>query len=195
TVALAIAVARLSGDVDAVRSGAQRLLDLVGDDRVGRAPRDVVGVVTTTALGMALLEAGELHGSEQVLAQSMAVAERSGLSCPRAVGASGLAFLYAVQGELRASERMGRAALAVAACPGQSVRLHCGFAYVALAMLATEWNCLEEAEANLRLAIETCEPPADPTLCATVAVVHAQLLHERGDLVRAREILLAGRHH
>jgi LuxR family maltose regulon positive regulatory protein len=193
TVALDIALARQVGDVDTVRSAAGRMLDLVRDDRVGGAPRDVVGAVTTTALGMALLGAGELDEAETVLAQSIAATDRLGLTCPRAVCASGLAFLYAVQGELRAAERMARAALAVAACPGQSARLHCGYAYAALAMLAIEWDCLEEAEANLRLAAETCEPPTDPNLCATVAVVHAQLLHERGDLMQAREILLSGR--
>jgi LuxR family maltose regulon positive regulatory protein len=192
-VALGLARARLSGDADGVSSGAQRLLALARDDQLGPASRDEVTAMTTTALGMAQLGRGDLREAEETLADACVACDRLGLSCARAMCASGLAFIQALRGELRSSQRLAQTALAVPPCSGRSGRLHCGFALLALAILDIEWNRLDDAETNLQLAADSCGPLPDPVLSAVISIVRAQMLHERGDPVGAHETLLTGR--
>ncbi len=187
--------ANITGSLDRVNSAVQRLLSVVGDEDLGLLPWDGVRAVTMTSVGVSQLSHGELDMAEESLADALALSERMGLSCSRAMSASGLSFIRAVRGDLRAAERIARMALAVPLCPGQSARVHCPFAYLALAIANVEWDRLEEADASLRQAALLCDPTRDPALTAIISVVRAQVQHESGDSGRAYETLLAGRRH
>lgn len=191
--AWAVAMAWMSDDGQTVVGDAQRLLAAADQDDVGPVPRDGVRVIGRTILGTTLLGQGDLGAAERILLDTLAPAEDLGLTCAQALCASGLSFVAAARGRLRAAERMARAALALSPCPGQTARVHCGFAYLALAMVDLERNCLHDADANLKLAANVCQSTGDPALAAMIAVVRAQARHECGDTVHAYEALMLGR--
>lgn len=149
--------------------------------------------IALTALGTAELTAGNLEEAGSALRAGLAHAEAAGLSCPRLVCASTLAFVQAVRGELRAAARTAQAALAMPPCAGQSRAVHRGFAYLALAMVDIQWDRLDRARSELDFATGACEPGSEPALAGSIAVVTAQLLREQGDLAKGYEALSAGR--
>jgi ATP/maltotriose-dependent transcriptional regulator MalT len=149
--------------------------------------------VALAALGTAELTAGDLDAAEATLRAGLTRAEAAGLSCPRLVCASTLAFVQAVRGELRAAQRTAQAALAMPPCPGQSRPVHRGYAYLALAVVDLQRDRLDLARSELDFAAGACEPGAEPGLAGSIAVVSAQLLHEQGELAKGYEALSAGR--
>ncbi|MEU8013650.1 helix-turn-helix transcriptional regulator [Micromonospora parva] len=232
--ALELTVARLADDRGEVRAAAARLLRTRPADatptRVPDSPPTGVAssaptaggggaaddldlrAFTGTALGLVEMADGGLPTARFVRARAAArEAER-----PRTelVGASRAALLLAVRGELRAAEQAARDALGMPQCRGWSCRLDCGYAYLALAVVALLRDQPDEATANLALALPALDvtggwsgdaevgdewlaaAAGEPVAAAVAALCGAQLRRDSGDraagqrlLVRAREAL------
>ncbi|MET8091421.1 LuxR C-terminal-related transcriptional regulator [Micromonospora sp. NPDC005220] len=240
--ALELTVARLADDRAEVRAAAARLLRtrpaeavlaVPGDAAAGPGPRPAsTGVAssaptaggggaaddldlrafTGTALGLVELADGGLPTARFVRAR--AAAREAGRPRTELVGASRAALLLAVRGELRSAEQAARDALGMPPCRGWSCRLDCGYAYLALAVVALLRDQPEEATAHLALALPALnaaggwagDPEAgddwlaaasgEPVAAAVAALCRAQLRRDGGDpaagqrlLVRAREAL------
>lgn len=192
--ALRLAEAQLAGDAGRVLDEAPRMLALVRQpDPATQEPLDEgARAIALTALGSAQLATGDATGAESSLGAGLTAAQRAGLSCPRLACSSQLALVRAVHGELRCAERGARAALDLAACPGQSRPVHRAHAYLALALVNLQWDRLDDASASLDLAARSCDASERP-LAALIAVVRVQLLQARGDLAAGYQALLAGR--
>ncbi|MGW5671889.1 helix-turn-helix transcriptional regulator, partial [Micromonospora sp. NPDC003776] len=100
------------------------------------------------------------------------------------------ALLDAARGELRAAERTAREALAAPACQGWSCRLDCGYAYLALALVAWHRDEPTEAAANLTLAGPVT---AEPAAGALAALCRAELLAADGEPAAALRVLATAR--
>ncbi|MFC4022146.1 LuxR C-terminal-related transcriptional regulator [Micromonospora sp. GCM10011542] len=226
--ALELTLARLAGDPGEVRAAAARLLRTrpAAPAPTGTpepAPAAGWGSVaedadlrafTGTALGLVELATGALPGAR--FARARAAAREAGRPRTELVCASRSALLRALRGELRAAEQSARDALGMPPGRGWSCRLDCGYAYLALAVVALDRDQPEEAEANLTLAApalgaarsddgtpqEWAAPgdrpaaPGEPVASAVAALCRAQLRRDAGDpaagqrlLVRAREWL------
>ncbi|MFG3554858.1 LuxR C-terminal-related transcriptional regulator [Micromonospora sp. NPDC047557] len=176
--ALELTLARLAGDLPQARAAAARLLRTRPTDKpgagvadssaagspVGQAarvpeplsarPSDAddadLRAFTGTALGLVELSAGALPDGRFVRAR--AAAREAGRPRTELVAASRSALLLAVRGDLRAAEAAARDALGMSPCRGCSSRLDCGYAYLALAVVALHRDQPEEAAANLALA-------------------------------------------
>jgi LuxR family transcriptional regulator, maltose regulon positive regulatory protein len=187
---LRLAAAQHRSDLDGARCAAKHLLDLAG---AGGRPDERAAVLARTGAGTAELAAGELEAAEDALRAGLAGAERTGLAAARVVCASGLAFVLATRGELRAAERTARLAVRLPPGPGQPVPAYAAYAYLALATVAMHWDRLEDAQANLNLAAGLCTEAGPPALGAALTVARAHLLRERGDLTGGYEALRTGR--
>nr|WP_232234035.1 LuxR C-terminal-related transcriptional regulator [Micromonospora chokoriensis] len=228
--ALELTVARLADDRAEVRAAAARLLrtrpaqasptgaptGLASSAPTaggGGAADDLdLRAFTGTALGLVELADGRLPTGRFVRARSAARA--AGRARTELVAASRAALLLAVRGELRAAEQAARDALGMPPCRGWSCRLDCGYAYLALAVVALLRDQPEEATTNLALAVAALDvaggwagsPDAgddwlaaassEPVAVAVAALCRAQLRRDSGDpaagqrlLVRAREAL------
>ncbi|MEH1167131.1 LuxR C-terminal-related transcriptional regulator [Micromonospora sp. CPCC 205539] len=220
TTALELTLARLGGDPAEVRAAAARLLrtrpaEAAPTGTPDPAPTAGWGSVaedadlrafTGTALGLVELAEGGLPGARFVRARTAAREARR----PRTelVGASRSALLLAMSGELRAAEQTARDALGMPPCRGWSCRVDCGYAYLALAVVALHRDQPEEVAANLALAVPASSaevrsgddrpavPDGEPVAAAVAALCRAQLHRDAGDpaagqrlLVRARESL------
>ncbi|WP_220091031.1 helix-turn-helix domain-containing protein, partial [Micromonospora saelicesensis] len=228
--ALELTVARLADDRTEVRAAAARLLRTrppeatptrVPTGMTGSAPTAGGGgaaddldlrAFTGTALGLAELADGALPTARFVRAR--AAAREAGRPRIELVAASRAALLLAVRGELRAAEQAARDALGMPPCRGWSCRLDCGYAYLALAVVALLRDQPEEATANLALALPALnvtggragDPEVgddwltaaadEPVAAAVAALCQAQLHRDSNDpatgqrlLVRAREAL------
>ncbi|SCE87387.1 LuxR family transcriptional regulator, maltose regulon positive regulatory protein [Micromonospora viridifaciens] len=181
--ALELTLARLTGDHAEVRRAAARLLATrtaigPGDDpRAGAGEDADTRAVAGTALGLVALAEGELAGARDRFAEARAAAREAGRSRTELVGASRSGLLDAAQGGLRAGEHAAREALETPACQGWSARLDCGYAYLALALVACHRDEPAEAAAHLALAgPATVEPPA----AALAALCRAELLAAEG---------------
>ncbi|WP_435818504.1 LuxR C-terminal-related transcriptional regulator [Micromonospora lupini] len=172
--ALELTVARLAGDLPQARAAAARLLRtrptdgpparpperhaagppdgqaVRGRERPSDADDADLRAFTGTALGLVELSAGALPDARFVRAR--AAAREAGRPRTELVGASRSALLLAVRGDLRAAEVAARDALGMPPCRGWSCRLDCGYAYLALAVVALHRDQPEEAAANLALA-------------------------------------------
>ncbi|WP_436837449.1 LuxR C-terminal-related transcriptional regulator [Micromonospora orduensis] len=212
--ALELTVARLADDPVEVRAAAARLLrtrpagaDLTGAPDAaptsggGGAAEDAdLRAFTGTALGLVELGAGGLpHGR---FVRARAAARETGRARTELVDASRSALLLAVRGDLHGAERAARDALGMPPCRGWSCRLDCGYAYLALAVVALHRDQPDEAAANLALATpatgaDGSEPEnGEPVAAAVAALCRARLHGDAGDpaagqrlLVRAREAL------
>ncbi|GGM49207.1 hypothetical protein GCM10011608_37690 [Micromonospora sonchi] len=188
--------ARLAGEAEAVRAAAARLLatrdaaPAVGEPRADAGGDADVRAVAGTALALLALDAGDLDGAAAGFAAALTAAREAGRLRTELVCASRWALLAAVRGELRAAEEAARAALALPPCQGWSARVDCGYAYLALALVALHRDEPTEAEANLTLATAaTREPPAG----AVAAWCAAHLRSDEGDLAAAHRVLVAAR--
>ncbi|MFI7573950.1 LuxR C-terminal-related transcriptional regulator [Micromonospora sp. NPDC049497] len=195
--AVELALARLAGDPSGVRAAADRLraahppAPLPAEPRGGDAVTDAdVRAVTETALGLADLADGDLRAAAAAFARSVSTSREAGRLRTELVGASRAALLHAVRGDLRAAEDLAREALALPPCHGWACRLDCGYAYLALAVVALHRDQPEEAEANLALAAPaTGEAPAG----AVAALCRAHLLRDAGDLAGGHRTLVEAR--
>lgn len=206
--AVELAVVRWSDDIPAVRSAAARLLATHsvtraagGQDRPpaasaateprGTTVEDADGwAVAGTALGLVDVTVGELCSAERQLAAASLAARNAGWVRTELAGASRVALLHALRGELRRAETGARSALALPPGQGWSCRTDCGYAYLALAMVALLRNQPEEAAANLALA----EPATvEPAAAAVMALCRSHLLRDVGDLAGGYRLLVAAR--
>ncbi|MGW9194654.1 LuxR C-terminal-related transcriptional regulator [Micromonospora chersina] len=195
-VAIELTLARLAGDHDEVRRAAGRLLATgapdgpVDDPRAGAAEEADVRAVAGTALGLVALAEGELPEAAARFAEALAAARRAGRPRTELVCASRSALLDAAHGALRAAERHAREALALPSCQGWSSRLDCGYAYLALALVAWDRDEPAEAAAHLTLAGPAT---AEPGAAALAALCRAGLLAAGGEPAAALRALVAAR--
>ncbi|GHJ52276.1 hypothetical protein Nm8I071_15830 [Nonomuraea sp. TT08I-71] len=195
-VAIELTLARLAGDHDEVRRAAGRLLATgapdgpVDDPRAGAAEDADVRAVAGTALGLVALAEGELPEAAARFAEALAAARRAGRPRTELVCASRSALLDAAHGALRAAERHAREALALPSCQGWSSRLDCGYAYLALALVAWDRDEPAEAAAHLTLAGPAT---AEPGAAALAALCRAGLLAAGGEPAAALRALVAAR--
>ncbi|WP_025617123.1 LuxR C-terminal-related transcriptional regulator [Salinispora cortesiana] len=206
--AVELAVVRWSDDIPAVRVAAARLLATHsatgasgGQDRRPAAPvvaeprgttvEDADGwAVAGTALGLVDVATGELGSAERQLAAASRAARTAGWVRTELAGASRVALLRAIRGELRQAETGARSALALPPGQGWSCRTDCGYAYLALAVVALLRDQPEEAAANLALA----EPATvEPAAGAVVALCRSHLLRDAGDVAGGYRLLVAAR--
>ncbi|MBQ1022044.1 AAA family ATPase [Micromonospora sp. D93] len=229
--ALELTVARLADDRAEVRAAAARLLRTrpaeATPTRVpdgppagaassaptaggGGAADDLdLRAFTGTALGLVELADGALPTARFVRAR--AAAREAGRPRTELVAASRAALLLAVRGELRTAEQAARDVLGMPPSRGWSCRLDCGYAYLALAVVALLRDQPEEATTNLALALPALDAAGwsgnpevgddwlgagEPVAAAVAALCRAQLRRDSGDpaagqrlLVRAREAL------
>ncbi|NES29242.1 AAA family ATPase [Micromonospora terminaliae] len=194
--ALELTLARLAGDHDEVRRTAGRLLATAapagpGDDpRAGVAEEADVRAVAGTALGLVALAEGRLPEAAGHFSGALAAARRAGRPRTGLVCASRSALLDAAHGALRSAERAAREALAMPPCEGWSSRLDCGYAYLALALVAWDRDEPAEAAANLTLAGPATTEPGGAALAA---LCRAGLLAAGGEPAAALRALAAAR--
>ena len=233
--ALELTVARLADDTAEVRAAAARLLrtrppGLPPAGSSGAVPNGSAGsspaaaddadlrAFTGTALGLVELAAGALPGARFVRAR--AAAREADRPRTELVCASRSALLLAVRGDLRAAEQAARDALGMPPCRGWSCRLDCGYAYLALAVVALHRDQPEEAAANLALAAPAADPisptgatgwtgtagsaaagfgtdrsapSAEPVAVAVAALCRAQLHRDAGDPAAGQRLLMRAR--
>ncbi|WBB67036.1 LuxR C-terminal-related transcriptional regulator [Micromonospora sp. WMMD812] len=215
--ALELTLARLAGDHAEVRAAAARLVrgrmtgagepppSAAGAGPRGGATEDAdLRAFAGTALGLVELAEGQLPGAR--FARALAAAGEAGRPRTELVCASRSALLHAVRGELRAAETAAQEALAMPPCHGWACRLDCGYAYLALAVVALHRDQPEESAANLALAAPAtggAEPddrppgadvPAAETVAAAVAALcRARLLHDRGEPAAGQRLLVEAR--
>ncbi|MEU9740590.1 LuxR C-terminal-related transcriptional regulator [Micromonospora chersina] len=195
-VAVELTLARLAGDHDEVRRAAGRLLATgapdgpVDDPRAGAAEDADVRAVAGTALGLVALAEGDLPEAAARFAEALAAARRAGRPRTELVCASRSALLDAAHGALRAAERHAREALALPSCQGWSSRLDCGYAYLALALVAWDRDEPTEAAAHLTLAGPAT---AEPGAAALAALCRAGMLAAGGEPAAALRALGAAR--
>ncbi|MET8280719.1 LuxR C-terminal-related transcriptional regulator [Micromonospora sp. NPDC005174] len=222
--ALELTLARLVGDLPQARAAAARLLRTrataappsgspVGPsvDPAGGSPTGAstgastvedadLRAFTGTALGLVEMSGGGLPDTRFVRVR--AAAREAGRPRTELVAASRAALLLAVRGDLRSAEQAARDALGMPPWRGWSCRLDCGYAYLALAVVALHRDQPEEAAANLALAgpafgvPDLPEAVGEPVAVAVFALCRAALDRDSGDpaaaqrlLVRAREAL------
>ncbi|WP_433282708.1 LuxR C-terminal-related transcriptional regulator [Micromonospora sp. CA-244673] len=194
--AVELTLARLAGDHDEIRRVAGRLLATAApagpadDPRAGGAEDADVRAVAGTALGLVALAEGELSEAAGHFSGALAAARRAGRPRTGLVCASRSALLDAAHGALRSAERAAREALAMPPCEGWSSRLDCGYAYLALALVAWDRDEPAEAAANLTLAGPAT---AEPGGAALAALCRAGLLAAGGEPAAALRALAAAR--
>ncbi|GAA2194853.1 hypothetical protein GCM10009848_60320 [Micromonospora lupini] len=185
-----------------------------GRERPSDADDADLRAFTGTALGLVELSAGALPDARFVRAR--AAAREAGRPRTELVGASRSALLLAVRGDLRAAEVAARDALGMPPCRGWSCRLDCGYAYLALAVVALHRDQPEEAAANLALAAPATGavgpaggvgtggpaaagssagawPSGEPVAAAVFALCRAGLDRDAGDLAAAQRLLARAR--
>ncbi|MEU1754203.1 LuxR C-terminal-related transcriptional regulator [Micromonospora matsumotoense] len=111
-----------------------------------------VRAVAGTALGLVELAEGKLFVAGAWCSRSLAAARRAGRSRTELVDATRTALLLALAGELSPAEETARAALAMPPCQGWSSRVDCGYAHLALALVALHRDQPTEATAELAAA-------------------------------------------
>ncbi|MBO4209974.1 LuxR C-terminal-related transcriptional regulator, partial [Micromonospora echinofusca] len=193
TAGLVLVRAQADGDPEQVRAAADRLLRLAPPDAAA-PPGPAVRAVARTALGLTGLGAGQLTAATDALATGLVEAGPAGLPRVEAVAASRLALVAALRGELRAAEALATGVLTGPPCPAQPAGVDCGYAYLALALVAAHRDRPAEAGAQLTLAERSTADGAGPdraAFTASAARCHSQLLADRGDPVRAYQVLAA----
>ncbi|MEV6710201.1 helix-turn-helix transcriptional regulator, partial [Micromonospora wenchangensis] len=169
---------------------------VAGDDpRTGEDDADV-RAVAGTALGLTDLAEGELVRAGAWFRAALAAARRAGRPRTELVGASRAALLLALAGELSPAEQTARAALAMPSCQGWSGLVDCGYAHLALALVAVHRDQPAEATAELAAAGAVT---GTPLAGAVAALCRAALLRDAGEpaaamaaVLRARDDLTAG---
>ncbi|MDT5025387.1 MAG: LuxR family transcriptional regulator, maltose regulon positive regulatory protein, partial [Micromonosporaceae bacterium] len=200
--ALRLARDRLNGDLVGIDASATALLELTEADPDPHHLR--VRAVALAAQAAVLLGAGDLGGAADALAETELVLDGppgpvladpvlDGPVCVRRAAAGTRSLLLAVSGELRAAEQAARAALAVPACQGHPRDVHCGPAYLALAVASHEWNRPAEAARFFDLAERAHRLTVEPELTAWITLIGTWLRGAQGDLTGAFDTLSAGR--
>ncbi|MGC4889243.1 LuxR C-terminal-related transcriptional regulator [Micromonospora sp. DT227] len=196
--AVELSLARLAGDHAEVRRAADRLLataphdDPAGPDLadVGTVDVDDVRAVAGAAHGLVALAEGDLREAGGRFSAALVAARRAGRPRVELLCASRSALLEAARGALRTAEERARAALSMPPCQGWSSRLDCGYAYLALALVA--WHRDRPAEAAAQLALAG-PAGAEPGGAALAALCRAGLLADGGESAAGLHTLAAAR--
>ncbi|WP_431937278.1 LuxR C-terminal-related transcriptional regulator [Micromonospora sp. RP3T] len=202
--AVELSLARLTGDHAEVRRAADRLLATAPHDTTagpdvadaGAAPGaravdvDDVRAVAGAAHGLVALAEGDLREAGGRFSAALVAARRAGRSRVELLCASRSALLEAARGALRTAEERARAALSMPPCQGWSSRRDCGYAYLALALVA--WHRDRPAEAAAQLALAG-PAGAEPGGAALAALCRAGLLADGGEPAAGLHALAAAR--
>ncbi|MFV2101306.1 LuxR C-terminal-related transcriptional regulator [Micromonospora sp. LOL_024] len=160
-----------------------------GQLRGGAGDDADVRAVAGTALALLALDDGDLARAGSGFAAALAAAREAGRPRTELVCGSRSALLAALRGQLRAAQEAALAALALPPCQGWSAPVDCGYAYLALAVVAVQRDQAAEAEANLALAAPASE---DPAARVVADWCRANLCHE-GDLSAGHRLLTRAR--
>ncbi|GIJ34669.1 LuxR C-terminal-related transcriptional regulator [Micromonospora sediminimaris] len=194
--AVELTLARLAGDPPPVRAAAARLLATdgghpTGDPRADHAIEHAdVRAVAGTALALLALDDGDLTGAATGFAEALAAAREAARPRTELVCASRWSLVAALRGQLRAAEELARAALALPACQGWAALLDCGYAHLALAVVALHRNQPAEAEAHLGLAAPA---GAEPVPGAVAGWCRAYLRLDEGEPSVGHRLLVEAR--
>lgn len=171
-----------------LRTDTDRLLALAGTVPYAAA-------IARAVRGASRLADGDLAGAERELAEGFVLTRRAGPRRAAQACAERLALTYALQGRLRAAADAARWSLDAASGQAVDHPADLGHAYLAQAAVALHRDRPDEAQANLCLAEQRLDTVRDPVLGVVVAVLRAQLRHDRGDLLGAGEDLAQARRH
>ncbi|WBB54403.1 LuxR C-terminal-related transcriptional regulator [Verrucosispora sp. WMMD573] len=194
--AVELTLARLAGDPQPVRDAAARLLATdgghpTGDPRAAHAGEDAdVRAVAGTALALLVFDDGDLTGAASGFAEALAAAREAARPRTELVCASRWSLVAALRGQLRAAEEMARAALALPSGQGWAALLDCGYAHLALAVVALHRNQPAEAEAHLGLAAPA---GAEPVPVAVAGWCRAYLRLDEGEPSVGHRLLVEAR--
>ncbi|MCZ7418347.1 LuxR C-terminal-related transcriptional regulator [Verrucosispora sp. WMMA2121] len=214
--AVELTLARLADDPQTVRAAAADLLATdgahpTGDRQVGGAvvgsdaPPTGGGVagmrghagedadvraVSGAALALLALDDGDLTGAASGFAEALVAARAAGRPRTELVCASRWSLVAALRGHLRAAEEAARAALALPSGQGWAALRDCGYAQLALAVVALHRDQPVEAEAHLGLAAPA---DGDPVPGAVAGWCRAWLRHDEGELSVGHRLLVEAR--
>ncbi|MEV4713223.1 LuxR C-terminal-related transcriptional regulator [Micromonospora sp. NPDC049374] len=210
--AVELTLARLAGDPQAVRDAAARLL-ATDAGHPADDPQPVPAVATAagsgvagtpghageaadvravagTALALLALDEGDLTGAATGFADALAAARQAARPRTELVCASRWSLVAALRGQLRAAEEAARAALALPHCQGWAALLDCGYAQLALAVVALHRSQPAEAEAHLGLAAPA---GGEPVPGAVAGWCRAYLRHDEGEPSVGHRLLVEAR--
>ncbi|MBQ1025406.1 LuxR C-terminal-related transcriptional regulator [Micromonospora sp. C95] len=157
----------------------------------GHAGEDAdVRAVAGTALALLALDEGDLAGAATGFAGALAAARAAARPRTELVCASRWSLVTALRGELRAAEQVARSALALPPCQGWSALLDCGYAHLALAVVALHRDQPAEAEAHLGLAAPA---GGEPVPGAVAGWCRACLRHDEGEVSVGHRLLVEAR--
>lgn len=173
--------AKVRGDLDANIAHSRRVLDLVGEDELGRGGAE-------TMLGLAYWELGDLEAGYEWYAKGMASLERAGFITD-VVGARMIgADIRMAEGRLGEAEQIYAASLAQAVQSETPLRgavdMHTG-----LAGIAYERGRFDEANAHLKAGRRLGPERAFPRDPCRSRLVEARILQAGGDLTAALPLL------
>lgn len=171
--------AGILGDADADADPGARAVDV-----------DDVRAVAGAAHGLVALAEGDLREAGGRFSAALGAARRAGRPRVELLCASRSALLEAARGALRTAEERARVALSMPPCQGWSARLDCGYAYLALALVA--WHRDRPAEAAAQLALAG-PAGAEPGGAALAALCRAGLLADGGEPAAGLHTLAAAR--
>jgi LuxR family maltose regulon positive regulatory protein len=184
--ALQLAEARLTGDLDQVVEAAERLLAL--PSAAGDQERRALGLI---ALGRANLQLGRHVEAGAQLCEGLSLASQTDLSQDQISAGSHVALWHATGGRLHAAVRTGRETLALAERLGLTRMSDLGWARLALAEAYYQWDRLPEAHRTANEAVEHAY--GDPQMLVSIAAVQARIWSAAGRPAEAHEVLLGAR--
>jgi len=176
---IALADARLSGDLDGLAAACRRIpLDPGELADLGLAGWDLVRVLTLSNQGTAELWLGELDAAEVHLRAAMEAEPAAGIVLPRLNAQAQLALLECARGHLTSARTEAREVVARATATASAPTVQVASAYLALAWAYLDGGELSEADPWLRRADEIEAAAPEPHVQLTVAVLRA---HRRAE--------------
>lgn len=184
---LALGVARLGGDIDAMSEAADDVLRLVRADLVPD-PRMVeqYRAIALTNKGVAQTWTGHTADAERTLHSALIAAELAGLELVELNSLSYLGLVHAVDGRLRSADALVRQATRFADDRGWRSEMQIGAAYLAAVIVHLERWEIDEARGLLESELTAIEPSLEPALAHAAGLVRARLLSVTGDFDGAR---------
>jgi LuxR family maltose regulon positive regulatory protein len=184
---LALGVARLGGDIDAMSEAADDVLRLVGADLVPD-PRmtEQYRSIALTNKGAAQAWTGQTMDAVRTLHSALIAAELAGLELVELNSLSYLALVHAIDGRLRSADALVRQAIRFADDRGWRSEMQIGAAYLAAVIVHLERWEIDEARGLLESELTPIEPSIEPALAHAAGLVRARVLAVTGDFDGAR---------
>jgi LuxR family transcriptional regulator, maltose regulon positive regulatory protein len=189
--ALGLAEARLTGDLEKVVELGGALLSGLGDpDDPEAADREsrTFGLIT---VGRARLQLGDLTEAGRQLCEGLRLAGQTDLGAAQVSAGGHVALWYAARGRLHAAMRVGQDTLALAERLGLTRALDLGWVRVALAEVYYQWDRLGEAQRMAGEAIDYAH--GDSQMLVSALLLQARVWSAAGRLCEAHETLLHAR--